>query len=552
MKTIIRELFANSLKLTRFFLHRERVTSTVWIVLLVGFSMALAPGLDQMFPDDEARENILTMYDNPIMVSMMGPIYGHTTGAVYSSMMLLWYLIAVAVMNIFLATRHTRADEEQFRTEVVRSLPVGRLAGVNATMLTALIINSALAIFTGLGLAVTQTPTMDFAGCMLYGAVSGAVGLVFAAVTLVFCQLSQSTSGAVGMSFAALGGFYMLRAAGDISSEALSLISPLGLPLRTKAFTDNNWLPVFALLCIAIVVAVLAYKLNSMRDLGQGFIAAKPGRETASRSLLSTFGLSIRLLRKQLIIWVVVMLMAGASYGSVIGDIGSYVSNMPQYLEIVGLPPEVIETLSDEQMDEISAEYAVMITEYFGVFIAGMMTLVGLIPALIFGMRLRSEEKDGRVEHVISRAVSRTRYLFGFVVIAVISTVLMQLSTSIGLYYVSATVSETLPFELNELVSAYLLYLPAMWVMVGAAVFMVGFFPKSTGIVWGYYGFTCFVMFMGGMDVLPEPITALSPMSHVPAYPKETLETTPLLILSCIAVSLTVAGFIGYRKRDMM
>ncbi|MCL1832532.1 MAG: ABC transporter permease, partial [Oscillospiraceae bacterium] len=417
--------FDNTIRLVRFMLKRERFIAAVWIVILVLFSASLAPGLEAMFAEEGAREQIAGIFDNPVMVSIMGQAYGDSTGALYSAMMLVWYLIAVAVMNVFLIIRHTRADEESGRAEVVRSLPVGRLAGINAAMITAVVINAILAVATGIGIAVTGTPSMDFAGCMLYGAVSGAVGLVFAAVTLVFCQLSQSTSGAAGLSFLTLGVFYMMRAYGDRDPdfEFFSFISPLGLAGQSKIFVDNSLLPFLALLIIAVVIAVPAYKLNSMRDLGQGFIPAKPGRSTAAKSLLSPFGLSFRLLRKSMIIWLIIMFSAGASYGTIINDIGSYVSSMPKYLEIIGLPQEVIESLTDEQMTEITEEYADMIVEYFGVFITSMMTLIALIPVLIAAMKLRAEEKEGRVEHVISRSVSKMKYLCGFTLIAFVSSV---------------------------------------------------------------------------------------------------------------------------------
>jgi ABC-2 type transport system permease protein len=543
--------FYNTGKLVHFFLKRERIIAAVWIAVLVLFSAALAPGLAQMFPDEQARMDVIAIYDNPIMVSMMGPIYGDSTGALYSSMMLLWYIIAVAVMNVFLAIRHTRADEEQGRAEVIRSLPVGRLAGVHAAMLTAVVINAILAVLTGAAMAATRTESMDFAGCMLYGAVAGAVGLVFAAIALVFCQLSQSTSGSAGLSFLTLGVFYMMRAAGDAGSEILSLISPLGLALRSKIFMDNSIVPLLLLLIIASAIAALAYKLNQMRDLGQGFIAAKAGANHAAKSLLSPFGLSLRLLRKMVIIWLIVMLCAGASYGTVIGDIGSYVSNMPQYLEIVGLPPEVIEALSDEEIDGLTEEYADMITEYFGVFITGMMTLIGLIPVLIAGMAIRTEEKQGRLEQVISSSVSKGRYLCGFVVISFAITVLMQLATAVGLYAVAAT-GDNNPFTLSGLIAAYSAYLPAMWVMLGAAIFLVGAFPKLTSIIWGYYGLVCFLVFVGGMpDVIPQPLTLLSPMKYVPQLPLESVNWGAMTALTLIAAMLTVAGIIAYRRRDM-
>ena len=549
-----KENFDNTSRLVRFMLKRERMTAAIWIIILVLFSAALAPGLESMFVDDEARAQIAGIFDNPIMVSMMGPVYGDSTGALYSGMMLLWYLIAVGVMNIFLAVRHTRSDEEQGRAEVVRSLPVGRLAEINATMLTAFIINTILAFATGLGLAITQTPTMDFAGCMLYGAISGAVGLVFAAAALVFCQLSQSTSGAIGLSFLTLGAFYMLRVFGDIDPdfEFLSFISPLGLATRAKIFADNDIVPLTVLLLIAVGIAAIAYKLNSMRDLGQGFIPAKPGRSSAARSLMSPFGLSFRLLRKTVIIWLIIMFSLGASYGTIIGDIGKYVANMPQYLEIIGLPEEIIESLTDEQMTEITDEYSDMIVEYFGVFITSMMTLIALIPVLIIALKLRAEEKEGRVEHILSRSVSRVKYLLGFTVIAFVISVLMQIATAAGLYIVAAT-GEKNPFTFGGLIQAYLAYVPAIWVMISIAVLLIGLLPKLSGVIWGYYGIVCFLVFMGGMPgLLPEWMTSVSPMKFVPQLPLEELKFTPLLMMTGIAVSLTAVGIAGYGKRDMV
>ena len=118
--------FDNTGRLVRFMLKRETVISTVWILILVVFSAALAPGMSGMF-DAEARRQFAASFDNPVMIAMMGPVYGaenYTEGAMYANMMLLWIIIAVGIMNVFLVVRHTRADEEKGRAEVVRSLPV--------------------------------------------------------------------------------------------------------------------------------------------------------------------------------------------------------------------------------------------------------------------------------------------------------------------------------------------------------------------------------------------------------------------------------------------
>ena len=542
--------FDNTSRLVRFMLRRERIIAAIWILSLVFFSAALAPGMEVMFPDEESRLQIVAIYENPIMTAMMGPAYGldnYTPGAMYGGMMLLWVLLAVAVMNIFIIVRHTRADEEKWRAEVIRSLPVGRLANIHAAMITALIINVVLAVLTGLSLAITQTESMDFISCMYYGVVLGAGGLVFAAITAVFCQLSQSSSGAVGFSFLALGGFYMLRAAGDAQvpvNDVISSLSPLGLAQRTNVFVDNYIAPVIILLVLTVGFSALAYKLNSLRDLGQGFIPARPGRKEAKKSLLSPFGLSFRLLKSVVIIWVIVMFSLGASYGSVIGAIDQFVADSPDYLRIIGIPDEILDTMTDTQ----KAETIIM---YFGVFITTMMTLVGLVPVIIAAKRLRSEEKDGRVEHIISRSVSKIKYLSGFVIIAFSLSILMQLATALGLYSAAAA-GENNPFVFDIFIKGYLVYLPAMWIIIGLSVLLIGLFPKISGAIWGYYGFVCLLAFLGSMPGLfPEWMTKLTPMTHTPKLPLEEISIAPLAIMTVIALVLTAAGFVFYSRRDM-
>ncbi|MCL2697950.1 MAG: hypothetical protein FWE74_07700 [Oscillospiraceae bacterium] len=549
--------FDYSGKLVRFMLRRERIIAAIWIIVLVLFTVALAPGLETMFPDNETRENISLIYDNPIMVSMMGPVYDidgeYTTGTIYAGMMLLWVMIAVAVMNIFIIIRHTRADEERWRAEVIRSLPVGRLANINAAMLTALIINVILALLTGLGLALTGIESMDFAGSMLYGAVLGASGLVFAAITAVFCQLSASSSGAFGLSFLALGGSYMLRAAGDVGNEVISLISPLGLAQRSMVYAENELMPLWGLLAIAVAFTALAYKLSSMRDLGQGFIPARIGRREAKKSLLSPFGLSLRLLKNSMIVWIICMFMLGVSYGSIIGEIDRFVGDSPAYLTLVGLTPELLDTLSE-------SDKADMIVDGFGGFVTVMMTLIALVPLLMFAMKPKNEEADGRAEGVLSRSVSRPRYLAGYVIITFIMSIIVQLCTAAGLYGMAAS-NETNPFVFGKMLIAYLSYLPAMWLVVGLAVFIVGVFPKVSGVIWGYYGFICFMMLIGNIpDLLPAWVANLSPFNFIPEirvtsfdlFPAPAASFTPLIIMTAIAALLVTTGFIGYRKRDLI
>ena len=539
--------FNNTGRLIRFMLRRERVISAIWIIVLVLFCMALAPAMDSMFSEPGARQQFAESFDNPVMIAMMGPVYGidnYTSGAMYTGMMLLWIVIAVAVMNIFLVARHTRADEEQGRVEVIRSLPTGRLAVVNSAMITAVIVNAILALLLGLALAAIGIESMGFSACMLFGVTVGAAGLVFAAVTAIFSQLSSNRSGATGLSFLALCLFYVIRAAGDMQGgSAIACISPLGLAQRPQVFIENHVWPVLVLLLETVVLSAVAYALNSVRDMDQGFIHARPGRREAPGGLLSPFGLAFRLLRNMLIIWIVVMFILAASYGSVIADIPRFVGDSPEYLQVIGIPAAIVETMS-------GAEKAQIIVDYFGVFVITMMSLVCIVPVLNISLKIRGEERDGRTEQMYALPVRRVRYLTGYVIIAFAASILIQFFTASGLYSATAML-ENPPFTIGGLMQSFMVYLPAIWVMIGVAVLLVGLFPKATGVAWGYFAFVFLVSFLGGMpDLIPEPLQKLSPVKHIPRLPLDDVTIAPLIILTVAAIALTAAGFIFYKKRD--
>ena len=547
--------FNNTGNLIKFVFRRERFMTTAWILILVVFAMGVAPAMANMFPDAASRTEFATTFNNPIMIAMMGPVYGvdnYTAGAMYGGLMLLWYAMAVAIMNIFLVVRHTRADEQAGRVEVVRSLPTGRLANLNATMISAVIINAILGVLTGLGLAILGLEDMGFAGSMAFGLSSAAVGLVFASIAAVFSQITSNASGATGMSFASIGLFYMIRAAGDMQgNEIVSCISPLGLVLRTQSYVQNNIWPSLLLVAIAIVLSAVAYKLNSIRDLGQGFIAAKPGRATASPLLRSPFGLTWRLLRTMLITWAIVMFVLGASYASVIGEISSFIGDSPEYLTVIGVPVEVLDTLSE-------ADKSRFIVEQFGTFVTLMMTLVAIVPLIGAVMKMRTEEREGRAENVLTRAVRRCKYTQGFVVLAFVASAVIQFLTASGLYLTAASVTSAAgtenPFTFIELMKSFFAFLPALWIMIGFAVLIIGLLPKATGVVWGYFGVVVFTSFMGRL-VFPDWLMNITPL-HFVSQPVPlqdfTIDYTPLIIMTGIAAVMTAVGVIAYAKRDMV
>jgi ABC-2 type transport system permease protein len=489
--------------------------------------------------DQAAREAFLVSFDNPAMIAMMGPIYGTDNfhaGAMLGVVLLLWVVLAVAVMNIFLVVRHTRADEERGRAEVVRSLPVGRLANLNAAMISAIIVNGVMALVIGLGIAVLGVESMTFHGSMLFGIAIGASGLVFAAIAALFSQLSSSSRGAIAYSSAFIGVFYLMRAAGDVGNEALSLISPLGLVLRTQSFIENNWWPIFFLLLFAAAVTLAAFLLNARRDIDQGFIPAKPGHREAPKYLRSSFGLAYRLTRGTLIAWMIIVFLLGASYGSIMADIDAFVADSEMYQQIIGVS------------DDFST------TELFITMVNAIGALFALIPLMVIAMKPRAEERENRAEHILARGVSRAKYMSGYVILSLAAGVLFQAFTALGLYSAAAAVMpDPGDISLGFLLEANFVFVPAIFVMIGLTVLVAGLLPKATGVLWGYFGASFFVVMMGRIEgLLPAWVDKLFPLMYVPQLPVDEVTALPMVLLTVIAAALTAAGIYFYSKRDTL
>ena len=530
--------FKNTAVLIRLILRRERINSTVWILITGLFSAFIVFLFDNGFGADEASlAEMAAIMENPAMVAMIGPAYGldnFTIGAMLSVMMLVFTAIAIAVMNILFVVRHTRADEERGRYEVVRSLPTGRTANLHAAMIASLIINIILSLFTALCLFMTGYESITLNGSLLFGTLLGSVGLVFAAIAALFAQISSNSRGAKGLSILVMGIFYMIRAIGDVNAEALSVISPLGIITRSQPYVGNYWWPVFVLLAASVPVTALAYRLNSKRDIDQGLLPDKKGRAHGGKLLRTPFGLALKLLKNPLIIGMLAIFTIGASYGSVMGDIDGFIETNEMYRQLMLIDPDFP-----------------MLMSFLGM-INFMASMMALIPMLLYVLKAKGEEKEIRAELIIAAPVCRYKYLGGYAIIAFASSVVLQFATAIGLWSVGTSVLDNpadMPFA--DLLAANLVYLPALWVMISIAVFLIGFAPKFTGLIWAVYGFVFFVGFIGRTPAFPDWFPKLTPYGYIPQLPMEDISYLALGVLTLIAASLTAAGFWFYSKRDI-
>ncbi|MCL2378834.1 MAG: hypothetical protein FWC77_06885 [Defluviitaleaceae bacterium] len=523
--------FSNTGKLTRFILRRERVNIGLWLAALM-LTACISAVLEAQ-PNEEIIQ-ALTARQNPIRIAIQGPVFGleySLAGNLFASQMLLFKIVAVAIMNIFMVIRHTRGDEEKGRYEVMLSLPVGRLAMLHATMITAIFMNIAVAITQGLTLWVLGVSGIDLAGAFTYGAVLGVSGLFFAALAALCAQLTHSARDATNYVFILLLAAYLLRAVGDTTNEFLALISPIGLIMRAEAFAQNYLLPIFFVLTLAFLVGGLAYLLNARRDIEQGLLPQRKGKAHASVFLISPTGLAWRLNRSTFISWAAGMLIFGVALGGLLGE-----------AELFG------ESEAFRMM--MPQAYAFPPTELFTMLINTILALVCIAPIIILISKLKVEETEQRTQQILSSAVSRAKHLAGYVIIAFIASVLIPFLTTLGLWVVGFFMMDN-PISFGTMLLAIMVYVPALWVVLGFAVFIVGRFPRAMMLCWAYYAFIFVAGFFGDLLRLPEWAMRLSPIYFIPRLPLEEVNIIILLVMTFVAGGLTLIGFVFYRRRDI-
>lgn len=513
----------------------DRFRILVWILALTLLTVITGSAFTGLYQSDQERMAIAETMRNPAMTAMVGPGYGldnYTEGPMMAHQMLLFTAIAVAIMSVLLVTRHTRTDEEEGRMELVRSLPVGKLANLTATMSIVVLVNSLLALVIGFGLAALRVESMDLIGSLFYGAALGATGVFFTAVTAIFAQLSDNSRGTIGFSLLVLGGAYIIRAVGDVSNEVLSMLSPLGWILRTEVYVSNYWWPIISLLAVSAVLFVIAFYLCSIRDMGSGFLPTRVGRKHASRFLQSPLGLATKLQRTSIISWAVGMFILGITYGSVFGDLEYFFENN----EIIA--------------EMFTATEGFTLTEQFLSMLMAVISMICTVPVLLFLLKIKQEERRNRMEHLMSHAISRTRVLGSYFILSFFFSFALLFLSVLGLWSAAiAVMEERISFPI--IFQSAIVYLPAMWVMIGVALLTVGAFPRWTNVSWLYLGYSFIVVYLGGLLQFPEWMAHLSPFGYVPQLPIEDVNYLKIIILISVAVVLSVSGFFGYRRRDI-
>jgi len=545
-------IFRNAGRLTGSVLKRELSKSGIWLVCLTALTLIGPVELKGLY-DLKALASFTTIMKIPAMVAMLGPVFlkanqAATYSVLSTNEMLLITLLMVAIMNIFFVVRQTRKEEEQGNLEIVRSLPVGRLGNLASTLISAVVLNAIVSIFTTGALIALHAIDSSYVvgGALVYGLAFFTTGLVFAGIAAIMAQLTTTSRGANTLSMLIIAVLYVVRIFGDFavtgtasaSLKFMSYISPLGLALQGQPYLKNQIWPYVVLLVVAIALIAIAFALNSRRDLDAGLLPERPGKEHAPAYLTSNFGLIWRLMKNQLIGWAIVMVAVGATYGSILGVIGKFISSSPFFSKLFPALPGI----------PIATSFITLLMVVFA--------LVACIPSMIIILKMHSEEFNGHLDYMMSAPVKRIRVILDYLVYALVTSLVMVAIAAIALWLTALVVLKgTGVKELWLYTKMLAVYLPAIWAMTGFTTMLVGGAPQNTIGAWSYLGVGFYAAYLGRVFLSNNKhwkwVIKLSPFGWIPQYPIDKVHPWTLVILTAIGIVLMVYGVYAFLQRDL-
>lgn len=517
--------------LLAFHLRRDRLMLLGWIAGGVLLYYAQAVSVEGLYATQAEFDRAAAgMESNAAFIAMAGPPRVlNTIGGQVAWQASAFGAIVAGLMSMFLVNRHTRAEEESGRDELVRSAVVGRHAPHMAAVLVVLLANALLGVLIAGSL---MTYGLAAGGSVALGLAAGLAGLVFGAIALVAVQLTQGSRAALAITGAALGVSYLLRAVGDIGDGTLSWLSPIGWGQAMRPYAGEIWWPALLSVVAVAVLGAVAVALLERRDIGSGMLSARPGPARGSSAMGSPLGLAWRLQRGTLVGWAAGLFLAGLAFGSIGKDVGDLIGD------------------SAFSQDVFGQGAAPVVDSFYGTT-AVMLGLLGTGFAISSVLRLRSEEAEQHTELVLAAGVPRWQWAASHLVITATGTLAVVALCGIGLGLGFGLVTGDYSPSPGLLAATTQYTVPAL---VIAAIGWVGYGlgARWAAIAWAALAFCLVVMLFGELLSLPSTLMDVSPFRHLALVPADAFRPVPVIVLAVVALGLGAAGHLALRRRDIV
>ncbi|WP_019181412.1 hypothetical protein [Microbacterium yannicii] len=523
--------------------RRDAVQITVWTLAMLLLAYGSSVGVTENFGTLQERSSLLSLaVANPVILLFRGLPSGTDEGAFIVFLVLPFLAMMAALMAAFLAVRHTRAEEETGRAELVAATPAGRWVPFAATLVHGVLACAVLGAAGALGLLVSG---LAAAGSIVTGAAILLTGLVFLTVGLLAAQLFFSARAANSLTVSLLVATFIVGGVGNalgtaddtltrMTSSGLAWVSPFVWAENSRPFSDDDLLPLLLAAVFSIVLVAVSLALQAARDVGSGVLAARRARADAPALLSSPVGLVWRLSAGSLIAWALGAAVVGAlstSLASVVQEVAS------------GNP--AVEAILDRLAAEGSMDQGLIVT---------LFVMVGVLAAC-FGVqtvqRARQEETHGTAEATLGAPVGRGSWLGAFLVVAVVGIVVIT-GAAVGGAAVALAATGGEPSLISDalVVGAGQAIAAAVFTVITAIVFALA--PRLTiPLGWAIVLVAACLALFGTIFGLDDDIIALSPFAAIPVPAGDAIDQNGVVWLVVAAIAGGAASIALMRRREL-
>ncbi len=524
-------------------IRRDRLQLIFWIGGTALLALFTATAVATTYGDAAERDQILALaIQSPAILILRGLPQGGGLDAFVFFEIFTYLALLAGLMSTFLAVRHSRAEEESGRADLIGSTPVGRVLPTVATLVHGIGAN----ILLGLGVvAGFVAGGMAVDGSFVAGVATTATGVAFLAVGLLVAQFLRTSRGANGVSVALVGIAFLLRGVGDalgtqtgplaMASAWPSWLSPIGWAQHTAAYSGNSLAPLLLSAGLAVGCLIGVFGLQSVRDSGASLLPERRGRASARPLLAGAFGLAWRLQWGTVVAWAV----GGAAFGLLAGSLSSLVQ------QAAASDPSIEHSL------EAVVGGAGSVTQ---TLVAAMFGFVGVLAAACATqavIRMRQEESLGTAELLLATPVSRVRWLVDYLVVGALAIVIV-LAVAAGAGVLGLAASGDSSVGAGDVIATALAQVPAALVYLGVVALLFVLVPKATiGAGWAFVAAGVVVGEFGGLIGLPEWLRDVSPFTHTPVVTGAATDWSGGLWLAAVAVVAIAASVALMRRREV-
>ncbi|MDL9979362.1 ABC transporter permease [Microbacterium sp. ASV49] len=524
-------------------LRRDWLQLLLWILGTVLLAFSGYAGVTQSYGTHTDRVQVLAaVMANPVIMMFRGLPSGASEGQFVAFEILPWLTMLAAFMSIFLAVRHTRGDEEAGRSELVAATPAGRSLPTVATLIHGVMANVVLGVLVAAALIGSK---LDAEGSWLMGAVSATTGIAFLGIGLMAAQLMRTSRGANSLTVWILVATFLINGIGNvagtpsndltrISSSWLVWLSPFGWAQQARPYDTNDWWPAVLGLAFGVALAIVATALQSVRDMGEGFVPARAGRTFARPALSTPHALVWRLTNGGIIGWAIGGALTGILATKLSGLAGQVAGQNPavqQILDKIGKAGNLEETV---------------VSVFFT-----MLGILAACAAVQIVARARQEEAHGTAENVLARPVDRVMWLLDYMLVATFAILITVAAAMLAAYAglsgnkdASSLSHVVLVVGLGQALAA------CVFTVLTALVFVL--FPRGTiAIAWSLLLLATMFGLFGPLFGLPEWTTKFSPFAVSPVVSNGDVDLRGMWWLVLAVAVGAAASLTLMRRREL-